>query len=436
MLSLLARSGLVTGTRLLGAGLTFATQIFLARLLGPESLGLYFIAISAAAIASIVGCLGFPGTTARFIARYHTRNRQGLKSTFARVSQRHVFMASSLIAVAIATGSLVIFERRLGVALALSAMAIPALSILRLNGALALAGRRPWVAYLPDMVGRPLLLVSILATAYWAGLSVGLVGILLMSVFAAVALAAVQMWPVGRLYGADPQSSRSSGRLHRMWRSTSFPLLPVALLIGMFADTNVLLLSTLMEPADIAVYGVALKLAFLAGYGIQSSQQLILPDMAEAVARADIADLRHALMRTFTVSILVALTALIGLALAGPYLLALFGPHYQAGYAAMLILVAAQMFRIPEGIAIQFLTVSGHGMRVLINLAITTLILAVSSFVLVTFWGSIGAAWAVLLTLLSSSVVFVATAIRIFRRESRIRNGVAFGPHRYALGRH
>lgn len=423
MFALLARSGLVTGTRLFGAGLTFATQILLARLLGPEALGIYFIAISAAAIASIVGCLGFPGTTARFVARYHTRNRLGLKSSFARVSQRDVFLASSLIALAIAAVSLVVFERRLGVALALSATAIPALSILRLNGALAIAGRRPWVAYLPDMVGRPLVLMLMLAVAYWAGLSLGLVEVLLMSVLAALALAAAQMWPVGRIYGEARQSARPSGRLRRLWRSTSFPLLPVALLVGLFADTNLLLLSTVMEPADIAIYGVALKLAFLAGYGIQATQQLMLPDMAEAVARADASDLRRALTRTLATSGFVALLALLTLAAAGPYVLALFGPHYEAGYGAMLVLVAAQMFRIPEGIAVQFLTVSGHAFRVLVNLGIATLVLAASSVTLVPLWGPIGAAWAVLLTLAASSTIFVASAIAVFRRRSRRRGG-------------
>lgn len=436
MLSLFARSGMVAGTRLFGAGLTFATQILLARLLGPESLGLYFIAVSAASIASIVGCLGFPGTAARFIGRYHTRNRQGLKTYFARVSQRDVFLASSLVAIAIATSALAVFDRTLGVALTLAALTIPALSILRLNGALALAGRRPWLSYLPDMIGRPLALLLMLAAAYGAGLSVGLVDVLLMSLFAALALAGVQMSKVGRLYEGRPQASHPSTKLRRLWRSTSFPLLPVALLVGLFADTNLLLLSTLMEPADIAIYGVALKLAFLAGYGIQASQQLILPDVAEAVARADVAELRRALMRTFTASVLVAVLALIALAVAGPYVLALFGPHYEAGYSAMLILVAAQMFRIPEGIAVQFLTVSGQAIRILVNLAITTLVLAASSVLLVPVWGPIGAAWAVLLTLLSSSVLFVTTAIVIFRRTSRTRGSREFHPNRYAPGRH
>ena len=434
MFSLLARSGMATGTRLFGAALTFATQILLARLLSPESLGVYFIAVSAAAIAAIVGCLGFPGTTARFVARYQTRNRQGLKNSFARLSQHDVLLASSLIAFAIAVSSLALLDREFGVPLALSATAIPALSILRLNSALALAGRQPWVAYLPDMVGRPLLLVLMLVAAYWAGFSVGLVGVLLMSVFAALALATAQMWPVRRLYGGGRQSPSPSSRLRRLWRSTSLPLLPVALLVGLFADTNLLLLSTIMEPAEIAIYGVALKLAFLAGYGIQASQQLMLPDMAEAMARSDTAELRRALTRTLATSALVAMLALVTLAAAGPYVLALFGPHYEAGYGAMLILVAAQIFRIPEGIAVQFLTVSGHAIRVLVNLGITTLVLAASSVALVPLWGPIGAAVGVLLTLLASSIIFVATAIAIFRRRSRRREGNAFPPPRYSPG--
>jgi O-antigen/teichoic acid export membrane protein len=181
-----------------------------------------------------------------------------------------------------------------------------------------------------------------------------------------------------------------------------------------------------MEPADIAIYGVALKLAFLAGYGIQASQQLILPDMAEAMARSDAAELRRALTRTLATSAVVSVLALVTLAAAGPYVLALFGPHYEAGYGAMLILVAAQMFRIPEGIAVQFLTVSGHAIRVLVNLGITTIVLAASSMALVPLWGTIGAAAAVLLTLLASSIIFVTTAITIYRRRSGRREGNGF----------
>ncbi|MBZ0216209.1 MAG: hypothetical protein K8F25_06645, partial [Fimbriimonadaceae bacterium] len=58
--SLLRFSGMIVGARISGAVFGLLTQILLAKFLGAEDIGVFFVTIGLAAILSIVSTMGYP----------------------------------------------------------------------------------------------------------------------------------------------------------------------------------------------------------------------------------------------------------------------------------------------------------------------------------------------------------------------------------------
>ena len=61
---------LAFGLKVIGAGLAFIFNVIIARLLGAEGAGLFFLALSVTAIGSVIGRIGLDNTLLRFIATH------------------------------------------------------------------------------------------------------------------------------------------------------------------------------------------------------------------------------------------------------------------------------------------------------------------------------------------------------------------------------
>jgi O-antigen/teichoic acid export membrane protein len=66
---LLMASALVVGARVIGGGLGLVSQVVIARYLGAESLGLFFLSMSVATVLSIFVSIGYPFIVTRFMVR-------------------------------------------------------------------------------------------------------------------------------------------------------------------------------------------------------------------------------------------------------------------------------------------------------------------------------------------------------------------------------
>src|SRR3990172_2121827 len=126
---------IVTCARFLGAGIGFATQITLARLLPPESLGSFFFATSLAAVLAIVAARGLPNIATRFIVSYRQRNMNAAARAFES-GARKLAAHGSLAVTGLLCAILYLLPGLSGatrLALALGALATPALALARIN---------------------------------------------------------------------------------------------------------------------------------------------------------------------------------------------------------------------------------------------------------------------------------------------------------------
>jgi O-antigen/teichoic acid export membrane protein len=177
-------------------------------------------------------------------------------------------------------------------------------------------------------------------------------------------------------------------------------VLPVAILSQFFADLSILLATPALGAAEMAAFGICVKLAFLIGFFVALTQNMATPDIADALDRRS--DERGRLKQTASCMAASGATgaALLVCIIWGDQILRLFGADYVIAQPALVMLVAAQLVRAIFGPSSAVLTLVGER-RINLLLALAALaMLATSTLVLGMLFGLDGAAAAVLLTML------------------------------------
>ncbi|MFE1601216.1 lipopolysaccharide biosynthesis protein [Methylobacterium sp. ID0610] len=416
---LLRGSAGLAAIRLGGAGFGFAAQAFLARFVGAHDLGLFYAATSLAIVAGLIATQGYQQIAPRFAARYRAEARRGLYAAFVtRATGDSLATAlafgAGIVALSLTVPGLDATARTCGV---IAGLLIPATASLTLFTNLAGAMRLFGLCYVPEGIVRPACLLGLVVALglAWPGAS----GAVVTGLFAALTLviAVVQY----RLLAPHLPARRiPPRRLTRRWRREAHALILLSLYTNIFADLGILCVTPFLPAAQVAVFGLCLKLALLVGYVVQVTQQMAVPDFADARLAGDLSAMRRILRRAVTLPAVATLAALAAVALAGEPLLGLFGPEFRQGAAPLAILIGSQLLRALAGPSAHVLTLTGaQGLNArLCILALAVLVGA--NLVLTPVFGVAGAAGAVLA---SYAAWILGTAVTL-RRLGEMRTDV------------
>lgn len=396
----------IMAARLVGAGVGLVSQVLLARFLGAEALGHVYLALSLAAVVAVFCGLGLPSVTSRFIAKYGARGDRAGLTSFIRGSRLSTGLATVL---TIALCGLVILvwpadDHGGRLVLALGLATVPAFLALRLNGAVANGYRRFGTSYLPDLLGRPVLLLmsagivaaGLVDNCAYTVLSLHLLGIALLAAWQHRAVDRILDTAKSRMpipAGAEPNKKRG-------WMHHAMPMVPLALFTSLFADLSILSASPFLAPDALALFGVCLKLALLIGFAVQVLHQITLPDAADAYVRGQHGLLRRLITRANGLGIFFCLASTIGVTLFGQRILGLFGPEFVAGHLCLVILSLSQLVRAALGPASHILALAGQERSTIPVSIVSMLALGLFNAALIPVFGLIGAALSVLLTTL------------------------------------
>ncbi|MGF7162033.1 O-antigen/teichoic acid export membrane protein [Rhodoligotrophos appendicifer] len=414
---LLTISASLIGARVIGAGLTFLTQILIARWLGADTLGHYAVAMSLGGVLAVVASGGFPSIAQRFIARYRVDERPDLIAGFTRSGRRATLIGSLALIAFVWTGLFLSWSHwgyDYGLALAIGALTAPAMALINLNGSIANAFRRPFMGFLPDTILRPVLFISAIAAGGWlySGAATA-VELMAMNLAVIILAAVIQMIWMHRAK-LTPTRDVAASRNDREWRQSAISLVLIVLFTNYFIDVDILLLSTLLTPEQIAVFNICVRFTAFIVFALHSVNQIALPDLADAHARTDTRGVGQALARANLTGVGLALAATIGLVVFGKPILAMIGPEFTEGYVLLLLLSAAQVLRAAFGSAsVQLLTVTGHQTKALAPFITGFLTLVALNFLLVPLYGLEGAGIAMMLSVVLLSVWLAILARRL-----------------------
>jgi len=394
------------GMRCASAALLYLSQIVLARWMGSYEYGIYVLVWTWVLILGGLADLGLGVATIRFVPQYRETGETALLRGVVRGSRRVATAIGTLIAIA-GVAVLYLFEPLTSPFMLpayLAMVCVPIYALTWVQDGVGKAFAWMGLSMLPPYVLRPALLLLAMVAAHAAGLP--------MRAETAAAAAIVATWLSGLI-----QTLLMDRRLKETvgtgaykydfptWLKATWPLLVIAACDFTMQSADVLAVSRYMTPTDVAIYFAAAKTMALIMFVHYAVGSAVGNRFAALGARGDKAALdrfaREAAHWTFWPS----LAAAVGILALGIPLLWLFGPQFVDGYPVMLILVVGFLFRSSMGPAEFLLNMLGKQSlcaAVQVTMALTSVVL---NFVLVPYYGLIGAAAATSVALMTGALL-------------------------------
>lgn len=419
---LVPAAGLIFAARLATAALGFFVQVALARMIAPDSFGMFLFAVGTANVLGVMAALGYPNAINRFQARYAAADRGHFMAAFRARALADIGMASGTMAMVAGMAAALTQAPPQRDAFVIAALAVPALAVARLLSAAANADRRLFSGFLPDLLAQPVAMLGFVAVC--GVYDIAVTSVELVAVFAATAWAilALHLWLARGSFHVGHRRTRRPVRLADAWRRRSLPAMTVSLGTVFLADVTIVAAGLFLSRSDLAIFGVAVKLAFLIGFLAQVLQQAVLPDVADAFANKDLTKAARALARSNTIAVLATAAAAMPLLAAGGEILGLFGPNYAAGSIALLVLAGGQIARAAGGPIFQVAVLAGRYRFLVAVQALGLVLMAILLAVLCPSHGPLGAAIAVAATQLFWAIV---PALLLWRRLAAGQHGDA-----------
>lgn len=186
----------------------------------------------------------------------------------------------------------------------------------------------------------------------------------------------------------------------------SFPLMLSSSLILLLGWTDTIFLGIYTSSKDVGIYHVALKLAALIGFSLQSMNSILAPKIAKAYKEEDKKLFNKLLSITIKVNFFFSLGIILFLVIFRNYLLSFFGEEFLLGSNLLLLLCVGQLSNAicgPVGVVFQM---TGRQktfqnlvlMAFIINIVLDLILIkpygfygaAISSVVSMSFWNFLG----------------------------------------------
>ena len=376
-----------------GIGLTYCSQLVIARILGVDIYGMYAYVFAWMVVLAYFSTLGFDVGLLRFVPAYEAEHAWPLLEGVIQYAQRRaaaVGLSVILVGifVVIAWGVSPELRNTFLVGFAL----VPILALVRIRCSVARAFGGVASALVPDRVVREGMLIGLLAIA---SLGLGwtihaplvMLATLISSILGLGCASLAMHWCRPRaiddvlpVYDAPT------------WRQAAIPLVILGATEALMNRTGVILLGWIADTKSAGIYSLAFNMALVVTVPRIAVNTLFAPEISGLYARNDKAMLQVLVTRaaswTLCAGICIALALYI---FAGP-LLAWFGPGYEAGVPALRILLVSQVITASVGSQLYVMTMTGHERSAAMLLIASAAGNAIASLALIGMLGLTGAA--------------------------------------------
>ena len=411
-----------------GAGLLFASQMLLTRLLGATQYGIYIYALTWIILLSQVAELGLGSSILRFVATYRVKAQWGLLHGLLRFSSRLVFGLSLAMA---AVGAVIVWwlreqqgpEQTLTFWLALALLPVLTLTGLRQTALVSL--KHVIRAGIPESIFKQLLIMAMLVLLY----------LILQHPLSASQAMIVNLlsWLVTFVIGTvwllrllPPEVAKAEPRYERReWLRVSLPMLFATGMRMILFQADIIMVGLLLGAREAGIYAVATRIVEIVAFGEQALNSIVAPMISELFHSEQHAKLRR--MMTLAAWGRFAFTLVVSLimALLGEYLLGLFGAEFVEGMAPFLILLAGNVLISVAGSGGFLMPMTGHQNQHAIQVAIAAAVNVVLNAILVPLYGISGAAIATVISMVTWNVLMLSYVWRHLRINPTIFSRLA-----------
>lgn len=376
-----------------GAGLAFILNVVIARLLGADGAGLYFIAMSVTVIGSIIARMGLDNSLLRFIASSATQGDWGrVKGVFA-LGMKKALIATMTTSLLLAFLTPLLAEKMFGKPDVSEPMRWMSMGIITFSFMMLLAESLKGLKQIRNSMlvsGAIYPLVSLIII--WPLVSfLGVAGASLAYVLATgmAALVGLMFWRRNMCHheptniSFDPEDLKSSSRPLWLMAFINQAVLPW---------TPLLLLGVWGTSGESGIFGAATRVAMLVTFFLATVNTILAPKFAELHAKGDIKTLGH-LARRFAMYITLATSPLfLLLIIKGQWVMGMFGDDFLVGGGVLAILAVGQVINSITGSVGYLLMMTGHERDMRNSSIIGSVIMLFLAFTLIPSMGMTGAA--------------------------------------------
>lgn len=387
--------GRVLGSVGLKAGyvvLQFTVGALLARLLGPESLGLYAFTIAVAQLLSVVAQFGFPTSLVRHVAVGTESGAHGAIKAQLRTAITIAIAASATIVIAGLIWQYFSGAKRSEAPLLLGLFLVLPLALTgSLSGAIRGFGK-VLLGQIPDQIIRPLFLLLPLAFLTILGKEVSAPDAMAMNILASLSALGLASWILWRTLPAPVRHASPSNSLSSdLWVTLPFLLLAGAQALNYHLD---MLLLGILVPADqLGLYRVALQVSDGLQITLLAISTVIAPQIARLHAQNNLLGAAQLLVMSHRNAALIMLPLGLGIALLGqPLLNLVYGQAYAGAFTALAILSFGKIAYAMVGFAGLILSMLGRAGEAALLSVSSLLINATLNLLLIPRFGIEGAA--------------------------------------------
>jgi O-antigen/teichoic acid export membrane protein len=393
---------------------TFALSVALGKAVGAAGTGVYFFTFTIVSVAAVAGRLGLDNVVVRYMAgaraegnwsRVHSVHRDALWLTVVASG----LLTLTVIGAAPLFGYALPAEPDTVAALRIMSLAIVPTAIAAIYAqSLQALKRIPAAMAVRSLWARVLTLVGVVAFGAQQGPTGAAAAFLAASILTA-AIGAVHWRTATR--ARERRDGHQRVAVSELLRS-GIPLLSATLMHMMPTVAPTFLLGLWEDSAEVGMYAVAQRLAFLPGLLLIAVNSIVAPMFAGFYQNRDMASLERVARGAASLMAVVALPFVAALVLLPGSLLAMIGDDFRGGAAVLAVLAIGQYLNIATGSVGCVLMMTGRE-RVIRNItagaAVANVVLCL---VLIPAFGILGAAVATAIAMGGQNIVAAVAVSR------------------------
>src|SRR5215468_7878244 len=343
-----------------GIGLTYCSQLLIARFVGVAAYGVYAYVFAWMTVLAYLSAIGFDVALLRFLPAYEAEHKWPLFRGVIQYAERRAAIAGvSCILVGVCVVTYEGLSPQLRNTFLIGLMLVPVWALLWIRCSILRAFGGVVLAIAPDRVVRDGLLVGLLAFACLGlGWSLDATMAITATVVSSTIALCVASFAVRRLHPGAIDNILPAYDAPA-WRRAAIPLVIIGATEALMNRTGVIMLGWIGDTKAAGIYSLTFNIAFVVALPRIAINTLFAPTVSSLFSRKDQLLLRalvtSAASWTLAGSACITLTLFV---LAEPFL-AWFGPGYEAGVPALRILLVGQVIVAGTGSQLYLMTMTG-----------------------------------------------------------------------------
>ena len=398
--------------KVVAAGLAFSLNVVLARLLGAEGSGIFFLTLTIVIIVSAVGSIGMENALVRFVASNVAAGHSAKVLGVYQKAMLYTFLVASSLSLLLYlmtpwVSHIVFSKPELEKPLSLMSSSVVFLAFLTLH-AHALQGLKKIAASISVLS-----LIVPLVTCFVAMIFVPLYGIdaAVWGYLSGTILALLfgRLFWVRATHSLDRKNAEFDAK--ELFKSSN-PLYAIVIMNMVIMWSPLLFLGIWESSENVGIYSAANRTAMLTSFVLFAVNTIAAPKFSALYENRDFVSLEMVARNSTKIMMLLAAPALLIFLLVPELILSIFGADFTQGAYILMILAVGQFINVATGSVGYLLMMSGNEKLMRNNLVFCAILGISLNFILIPAYGVIGAAVGAAIVLSVQNLIAMAMVWR------------------------